>query len=166
MPPPNIVPSTPRLNELVAAAVLEKPTRQLVQGTAVMDRFIWSAEFEVEIRREVFSKGPNIKALFPWASVDMPRNKGVPFLQQSGDLMTGPDEIAILLPIQFPTGQEQTELETWTEGNNRQKTKLVSGLIVISPSINYIVPNNVLFVLYLCPISASQKAPLATEGET
>jgi hypothetical protein len=92
-----------------------------------------------------------------WAKVGVPETTPVPVLLESGELTTGPNEVAILLPIKPREALEQVELQTWREkGKNRETTKLNQCLILIFPNVCYRI--DVPFVALFCPLSPLDSA--------
>jgi hypothetical protein len=51
-----LIPSSPRLEELVALTALEGQVRESVKGDAILYRYTSPAKWEEEIRTEVFLK--------------------------------------------------------------------------------------------------------------
>lgn len=87
-----------------------------------------------------------------------PKTVGSPFLLESGELETGPRDIAILLPWirSDPRKKAYLEtkvyLETWRGGTNREQTELQPGLVVIHPGVCYEM-SSVPFVTYVSDIT-------------
>lgn len=178
-----VLPSTPRLDELVAAVILGDQSSLPTKGGAVLNQYAWPREQEVAVKEEVFRRvctrgaalrillikmfqAREVEAAVSWATVKAPKTKLVPVRLISGELTTGPDNLAILLPFQPREVLEQAELQTWRKGTSRWKTKLMPGLILIHPSVCFIMPDNVPFGPLLCNIlpSDNAKQPEGSEG--
>ncbi|KAH8726664.1 hypothetical protein GQ44DRAFT_825651 [Phaeosphaeriaceae sp. PMI808] len=148
-----VLPSTPRLDELVAAVVLGDQSLFPVRENTILYQYVGATQLE-EIRKEIFRMVNDIKAAVKWATVKRPRTKPSPFLLTSGYLVTGPDEIAILLPIKAPEALKKTELQIWREeGKDRLRTKLSPGLTLVHPNVCYITPDDVPFYPLFCFIT-------------
>ncbi|KAF2457347.1 hypothetical protein BDY21DRAFT_343591 [Lineolata rhizophorae] len=153
-----VLPTTQRLDELVAAVVLGDHSALSTKEGTVLYQYTWPREQELAVKKEVFYRAGEIKAAGPWATVEAPKTKLLPARLISGELSIGPDELGILVLFQ------QAELQTWREGTSRRKSKLMPGLILIHPSVYFSLPKNVPFAPLLCHIPPSDNARQLQEG--
>lgn len=151
------VPATPRLAELIAAVPLEGLRLFPVRENATLYEYAWSPILD-EIRTEVGNmvwihvtsaescvdvfEGRQINDAVGSMILQAPRTISRVARLESGILVTGSEEVAIIIVIKFTKGQK---MQIWRNSDAREDTELESGLHLILPNAFYVLPSGVPF---------------------
>ncbi|KAF2003270.1 hypothetical protein P154DRAFT_520221 [Amniculicola lignicola CBS 123094] len=148
-----VLPTTPRLDELIAALILNGKTHVPTKETStILFRYEFSKHCKV-IAAEIFGRIDEIKAAVTWTTVENPNKEPAAFLLTSGRLSTMSNQIRIVVPAKRAEALNEAKLRMW-KGECHEETLLEPGMILILEDVHFNISDDVPFFLFLFPTSA------------
>ncbi|KAF2254191.1 hypothetical protein BU26DRAFT_514183 [Trematosphaeria pertusa] len=136
-------PTTPHLNELIAALVLDGKTQiQTEEESTTLFRYGFSKDCRL-IAAEVYKRIDEIKAAVTWATVEIPKKEPAALLLTSGRLTS--NLLRVVVPLKSAEALMGTKLQLW-KGECYEEVPLELGMTLIFEGVQS-TPHDVPFLV-------------------